>query len=195
MKQLKRVNSRLMLIGLVIMLIGLAGAINLLLRNPAKTMELPNEYLNLSFVSLYLQPVILILFYNHVLTFRRINLLVGVRQKTNLMILKLLGLGTIYCTLFLVALFVPYFFSDHPLFKYGNPLLGTALIVLHIAVLLFLFWLLVGAYNSRYPYLFLALVIILDLVYHYYIEKKLLINYSPMYDEVYRIIHHIQGGF
>ena len=62
MKQLKRVNSRLMLIGLVIMLIGLAGAINLLLRNPAKTMELPNEYLNLSFVSLYLQPVILILF-------------------------------------------------------------------------------------------------------------------------------------
>ncbi|MCX8722088.1 MULTISPECIES: hypothetical protein [unclassified Lactobacillus] len=195
MKQLKRVNSRLMLIGLVIMLIGLAGAINLLLRNPAKTMELPNEYLNLSFVSLYLQPVILILFYNHVLTFHRIRLLVGVRQKTNLMILKLLGLGTIYCTLFLVALFVPYFFSDHPLFKYGNPLLGTALIVLHIAVLLFLFWLLVGAYNSRYPYLFLILVIILDLVYHYYIEKKLLINYSPMYDEVYRIIHHIQGGF
>ena len=195
MKQLKRVNSRLMLIGLVIMLIGLAGAINLLLRNPAKTMELPNEYLNLSFVSLYLQPVILILFYNHVLTFHRIRLLVGVRQKTNLMILKLLGLGTIYCTLFLVALFVPYFFSDHPLFKYGNPLLGTALIVLHIAVLLFLFWLLVGAYNSRYPYLFLILVIILDLVYHYYIEKKLLINYSPMYDELYRAIHHIYGGF
>lgn len=60
MKQLKRVNSRLMLIGLVIMLIGLAGAINLLLRNPAKTMELPNEYLNLSFVSLYLIPAALI---------------------------------------------------------------------------------------------------------------------------------------
>lgn len=38
MKQLKRVSSRLMLIGLVIMLIGLAGAVNILLENPPKTM-------------------------------------------------------------------------------------------------------------------------------------------------------------
>lgn len=176
-------------------LLGLAGSFELLLRNDPNTMELPNAFLNAHLISLYLQPAILALFYSQVLTFRRINLLVGVRQKTNLMITRLLSLATVYCILFLAALFVPYFFSDYPLFKYGNPLLGTALIVLHIAVLLFLFWLLVGAYNSRYPYLFLILVIILDLVYHYYIEKKLLINYSPMYDELYRAIHHIYGGF
>ena len=176
-------------------LLGLAGSFELLLRNDPNTMELPNAFLNAHLISLYLQPAILALFDSQVLTFRRINLLVGVRQKTNLMIIRLLSLATVYWILFLVALFVPYFFSDHPLFKYGNPLLGIALIVLHIAVLLFLFWLLVGAYNSRYPYLFLALVIILDLVYHYYIEKKLLINYSPMYDELYRAIHHIYGGF
>lgn len=193
--QYKRIHRRIILIGLIMILLGLAGSFELLLRNDPNTMELPNAFLNAHLISLYLQPAILALFYSQVLTFRRINLLVGVRQKTNLMIIRLLSLSTVYCILFLVALFVPYFFSDHPLFKYGNPLLGIALIVLHIAVLLFLFWLLVGAYNSRYPYLFLALVIILDLVYHYYIEKKLLINYSPMYDELYRAIHHIYGGF
>ncbi len=193
--QYKRIHRRIILIGLIMILLGLAGSFELLLRNDPNTMELPNAFLNAHLISLYLQPAILALFYSQVLTFRRINLLVGVRQKTNLMIIRLLSLATIYCVLFLVALFVPYFFSDYPLFKYGNPLLGTALIVLHIAVLLFLFWLLVGAYNSRHPYLFLILVIILDLVYHYYIEKKLLINYSPMYDELYRAIHHIYGGF
>lgn len=111
------------------------------------------------------------------------------------MIKRLLILAIIYCTLFVLGLSIPYFFSGYPLFKYGNPVLGISLISMHIIVLISLLWLLVGAYELSYPYLLLLIVIILDLIYHYYIEKKILIYYSPMYDLLYRMIHHIKGGF
>ncbi|WP_294831823.1 hypothetical protein [uncultured Lactobacillus sp.] len=171
------------------------GSIILIKTGSPETMELPNEYLNFNMVSLYLQPAVFLLFYKQILTFRNINLFVTVRKKNRSMIMHLMVLATIYCLIFVLGLFVPYFFTDYPLFKFGNPIVGIELILLHVLAFLLLLWLLVGGYNWHRPYLLLLMAIIIDLIYHYYIEKNILINYSPVYDELYRAIHEIYGGF
>ncbi len=193
--RLKRISRRLVLNGFIVFLIGLMGSIILIKTGSPETMELPNEYLNFHMVSLYLQPAVLLLFYKQILTFRNINVFVTVRKKNKSMIMYLMVLATIYCLIFVLGLFVPYFFTDYPLFKFGNPIVGIELILLHVLVFLLLLWLLVGGYNWHRPYLLLLMAIIIDLIYHYYIEKNILINYSPVYDELYRAIHEIYGGF
>ena len=192
---LKRIQRRLVLNGFLIFFIGLTGSIILIKTGSPETMELPNEYLNFNMVSLYLQPAVFLLFYKQVLTFRNINVFVTVRKKNRSMIMHLMILATIYCLIFVLGLFVPYFFTDYPLFKFGNPIVGIELILLHVLAFLLLLWLLVGGYNWHRPYLLLLMAIIIDLIYHYYIEKNILINYSPVYDELYRAIHEIYGGF
>lgn len=192
---LKRIQRRLVLNGFLIFFIGLTGSIILIKTGSPETMELPNEYLNFHMVSLYLQPAVFLLFYKQVLTFRNINVFVTVRKKNRSMIMHLMMLATIYCLIFVLGLFVPYFFTDYPLFKFGNPIVGIELILLHVLAFLLLLWLLVGGYNWHRPYLLLLMAIIIDLIYHYYIEKNILINYSPVYDELYRAIHEIYGGF
>lgn len=192
---LKRIQRRLVLNGFLIFFIGLMGSIILIKTGSPETMELPNEYLNFHMVSLYLQPAVFLLFYKQILTFRNINVFVTVRKKNRSMIMHLMILATIYCLIFVLGLFVPYFFTDYPLFKFGNPIVGIELILLHVLAFLLLLWLLVGGYNWHRPYLLLLMAIIIDLIYHYYIEKNILINYSPVYDELYRAIHEIYGGF
>ena len=192
---LKRIQRRLVLNGFLIFFIGLTGSIILIKTGSPETMELPNEYLNFHMVSLYLQPAVFLLFYKQVLTFRNINVFVTVRKKNRSMIMHLMILATIYCLIFVLGLFVPYFFTDYPLFKFGNPIVGIELILLHVLAFLLLLWFLVGGYNWHRPYLLLLMAIIIDLIYHYYIEKNILINYSPVYDELYRAIHEIYGGF
>lgn len=193
--RLKRISCRLVLNGFIVFLIGLMGSIILIKTGSPETMELPNEYLNFHMVSLYLQPAVFLLFYKQILTFRNINVFVTVRKKNKSMIMHLMVLATIYCLIFVLGLFVPYFFTDYPLFKFGKPIVGIELILLHVLAFLLLLWLLVGGYNWHRPYLLLLMAIIIDLIYHYYIEKNILINYSPVYDELYRAIHEIYGGF
>ena len=193
--RLKRIQRKLVLTGFLIFFIGLTGSIILIKTGLPETMELPNEYLNFHLVSLYLQPAIFLLLYKKILTFRNINVFITVRRKRRWMIFHLIVLAAIYCLLFVLGLFVPYFLTGYPLFKFGNPILGTELIILHVFVFLLLLWLLVGGYNWHRPYLLLLIVIITDLIYHYYIEKNILISYSPLYDELYRAIHEIYGGF
>lgn len=193
--RLKRISRRLVLNGFIVFLIGLMGSIILIKTGSPETMELPNEYLNFHMVSLYLQPAVLLLFYKQILTFRNINVFVTVRKKNKSMIMYLMVLATIYCLIFVLGLFVPYFFTGYPLFKFGSPIVGIELILLHVLAFLLLLWLLVGGYNWHRPYLLLLMAIIIDLIYHYYIEKNILINYSPVYDELYRAIHEIYGGF
>ncbi|WEV44167.1 hypothetical protein OZX56_02760 [Lactobacillus sp. ESL0684] len=193
--QAKHVWRKLSLTSLIITLLGLWGGWYLTTQSEPATMELPNAYLNANLVSLYLQPAVLILIYNQILTFRKINLLVGVRQWTNKMIARLLILATLDCLLFCAGLIIPYLMTDFPFFRNGSPLLGTALLLLHVAVLILMAWLLVGAYQMRYPQLLLFIVIIIDLVYHFYFEKQALILYSPLYDPLYRAVHRIYGGY
>ena len=192
---LKRISCKLVLNGFLIFLIGLMGSILLIKTGSPETMELPNEYLNFHMVSLYLQPAVFLLFYKQILTFRNINVFVTVRKKNKWMTFHLMLLAAIYCLIFLLGLFVPYFFTDYPLFKFGNPIVGIELILLHVLAFLLLLWLLVGGYNWHRPYLLLLMAIIIDLIYHYYIEKNILINYSLVYDELYRAVHEIYGGF
>lgn len=193
--RLKRISRRLVLIGFIIFFIGLIGSIILIKTGSPETMELPNEYLNFHLVSLYLQPAVFLLLYNQILTFRNINVFVTVRRKNKWMMFHLMVLAAIYCLLFVLGLFVPYFLTGYPLFKFGSPILGTELIILHVLVFLLLLWLLVVGYNWHRPYLLLLIVILIDLIYHYYIEKNILVSYSPLYDELYRAIHEIYGGF
>ncbi|RMC24158.1 MULTISPECIES: hypothetical protein [unclassified Lactobacillus] len=191
----KRFSYRFILIGLLITFIGFWGGQFLIRRSDPSTMELLNTYLNANLVSLYLQPIILTLFYSQVLALRKIRLFVGVRKKNNQIIAFLLGIATFYCLIFLLSLFVPYLGTNYPFFKNGSPVLGMTLLLLHVFVLLFLSWLLVGGYQLHHPYFLLFLVIVLDLIYHFIIEKKLLILYSPLYDPLYRAVHHIYGGY
>ncbi|RMC46739.1 hypothetical protein [Lactobacillus sp. ESL0230] len=190
----KRFSYRFILNGLLITFIGLWAGQFLIRRSDPSTMELLNIYLNANLVSLYLQPIMLTLFYSQVLALRKIRLFVGVRKKDNQIIAILLGIATFYCLIFLLGLFVPYLGTNYPFFKNGSPVLGMTLL-LHVFVLLFLSWLLVGGYQLRHPYFLLFLVIVLDLIYHFIIEKKLLILYRPLYDPLYRAVHHIYGGY
>ncbi|MDF7673118.1 hypothetical protein PT281_07570 [Lactobacillus sp. ESL0701] len=177
------------------MLLGLWSGEYLITTNPPETMELTNAYLDSNLISLYVQPIVLVLMYTQVLRFRNIYLLIGVRGQTNQMTKRLLVLVTMYSLVFCLGLIVPYLFTGFPLFRNGSPILGTAIILLHVGVLLFLAWLLVGAYNSKHPYFLLFIVLILEVTYHYYFEKQILIKYSPLYDPLYRAVHHIYGGY
>ncbi|WEV70469.1 hypothetical protein OZY43_05870 [Lactobacillus sp. ESL0785] len=191
----KKVSQRIWLIGIIIALLGLWGGWYLIINSPAETMELPNAYIDSNLVSLYLQPVILALMYTQILRFRNVRLLVGVRGQTNQMTKRLLILVTMYCLVFCLGLIVPYLFTSFPLFRNGNSILGTMILVLHVGILLFLAWVLVGAYNLKHPYLLLLIIFILEMAYHFYFEKQILIKYSPLYDPLYRAVHHIYGGY
>lgn len=132
--RLKRISRRLVLIGFIIFFIGLIGSIILIKTGSPETMELPNEYLNFHLVSLYLQPAVFLLLYNQILIFRNINVFVTVRRKNKWMMFHLMVLAAIYCLLFVLGLFGPYFLTSYPLFKFGSPILGTELIILHVLV-------------------------------------------------------------
>lgn len=191
----KKINQRICLIGVMITLLGLGCGLELITNNPSQTMELINAYIDSNLLSLYVQPMILVLMYTQILRFRNVRLLVGVRGQTNQMIKRLLILVTVYCLVFCLGLIVPYLFTSFPLFRNGSPILGTAIILLHLGILLFLAWLLVGAYNLDHPYFLLFIVLILEVAYHFYFEKQILIKYSPLYDPLYRAVHHIYGGY
>ncbi|BDR60038.1 hypothetical protein [Lactobacillus xylocopicola] len=193
--RVKRTSFRLILIGLLIIALGLWGGFYTITNNDVKDMEVVNAYINRSLVPLYLQPIVLVLLYSQILPFRRIRLFVGVRRQTEQMVMKLMGLAIVYCCIFVVGLCVPYLLTGWPLFRNGSPIVGSGIILLHIGVFLFLAWLLVGAYNIPHPYLLLFAVIILSLLYNFYVEEKLLIFYSPLYDPLYRAIHKIYGGY
>ncbi|MDF7638927.1 hypothetical protein PT285_05880 [Lactobacillus sp. ESL0791] len=190
--QLKRIYRRLLLIGLAIAILAFAGGYWLMVTyNDQRYIDLLVIYIRNNGLSLYFQSFFLVTLYNQILTFRRIRLFVAVRQKTKKIIFCLLTLATVYCLLFLLAVFAPYFMSGKPLFQNGNPNTGTMILLLHALLLILLSWILVSAYKVPHPYLVLILVLILNLEIHYHLETKLLIMYSPLFDPVYRAIHHI----
>ncbi|WRM23226.1 hypothetical protein UHQ56_02975 [Lacticaseibacillus rhamnosus] len=68
-------------------------------------------------------------------------------------------------------------------------------LLLRFLVLCVLGIIILSAYEAQHPILILLAVLLLNFIYHYWIEiHYLLIMYSPIYDPVYRAIHHIYQG-
>ena len=145
------------------------------------------------FLSLYVQTGLYVLTYYEVITIRHLSNEIAVRSQTKRIIVFLMRL--IFCQWFLfwLSYLATFYLLGHRIFfKMGNPVFGMNLLLGHLILVLLLAWCLILAYKVPYPYLVIIIVVILTLIYHYYFEVKILLpKYNPIFDPIYRELHHI----
>lgn len=149
-----------------------------------------SRLLSVHFPVLVSQNILLILITIQILSIRTAFPLIAIRDKTSYMQLNLLKLVLAQTILYMICFYTPFFCSSAPAFKDGSPLIGALVLFGRFGLLCVLAIILVGMFHTKRPYYLLMTAIILNLVYHYMIESKFLfIQYSPIYDPIYRIMH------
>ena len=148
-----------------------------------------------NFPVLISQSLLLIFMMWQILRVRPIEPLVSVRRQSNSVQRKLLGVILIECILYFFFYYLTFILSGAALFKDGSAVVGMLVLLLRFLVLCVLGILILKAYEAQHPILILLSVLLLNFIYHYWIEIHcLLIMYSPIYDPLYRAIHHIYQG-
>ena len=147
-----------------------------------------------NFPVLISQSLLLIFMMWQVLRIRPIAPLVGIRRQSNNVQKKLLGVILAECMLYFFF-YLTFILSGTTVFKDGSAIVGMLVLLLRFLVLCVLGIIILSAYEAQHPILILLAVLLLNFIYHYWIEiHYLLIMYSPIYDPVYRAIHHIYQG-
>lgn len=148
-----------------------------------------------NFPVLISQNLLLIFMMWQVLRIRPIAPLVGIRRQSNTVQKKLLGVILAECMLYFFFYYLTFILSGTTVFKDGSAIVGILVLLLRFLVLCVLGIIILSAYEAQHPILILLAVLLLNFIYHYWIEiHYLLIMYSPIYDPVYRAIHHIYQG-
>lgn len=146
-----------------------------------------------NFPVLVSQNVFLILITLQVLSIRAAFSLIDIRNKAAYIQLTLLKLVLVESILYCICFYIPFFLSSAPIFKDGSPLIGSLVLFGRFSLLCLLVIILVGMFHTKQPQYLLITVIIFNLLYHYIIEKNFLfMQYSPIYDPIYRITHLTQ---
>lgn len=141
------------------------------------------------------QSLLLMFMMWQVLTYRSIASLIQIRQQTELIQKRLLIVVVSEVTLYFLIYYAMFGFSGITPFIDGSPVIGTLILALRYLMMLILGIMIVGAYHVRRPSSLVILALLINIGYHYWIEvDHLLIMYSPLYDPLYRALHHIYRG-
>lgn len=144
-----------------------------------------------------LLPQILLLAYlmHQLLIYRSIDRLISIRRQAAMIQQRLLQLVVIEISLYFGAYYAVFGISGIKPFGEGIPLVGGLILLLRYLLMLILGIILVWGYQKRQSGLLLALTVLISVGYHYWLEVKYLLPlYSPIYDPLYRAIHHIYRG-
>ena len=154
--------------------------------------DLPYLFIHQHGLSTYYQTFFLLLVAWEIFYFKKIRSLIIVRKIQSLFIYQLcLSVGT-NLILFILGLFLPFILTNSLAFKYGNPIYGSLIIILHFIILAILTWGLILIYNSKYPVIWLLLILFINIFYHQTLETNyLIIHYSKYFDPLWRAMHHI----
>lgn len=157
------------------------------------TNEIPFVFLYENGLSLYFQSAVYIIVFTQVLRFRMVRNFIEIRNKTEMILIKLVRLIVLEWGIFWASVLVPYCVLHFlTLFKLGNPIIGIILLLMHMILMLILMLIIVLAYQMPYPYLIVIFSIFVMQLYHYGLEIPVLLpKYSMIFDPMYRAIHHI----
>lgn len=141
------------------------------------------------------QPLLLMIILRQVLTYRAIGPLISIRGQAEMVQRRLLMLVVTEVSLYFGAFYGAFVVSGARLFADGTPLIGGLLLMLRYCLILLLGIVLVWGYRRRQPGILLILTVVISASYHYWLEATYLLSlYSPIYNPLYRAIHHIYLG-
>ncbi|MGQ5708485.1 hypothetical protein [Lactobacillus sp. PSON] len=155
--------------------------------------DIPYVFLYGHGVSLYFQTAVYLIVFTQILRLRPIRNMIEVRNKTNETILKLFRLVLLDWLIFWSCLLIPYCLIHRTkLFQVGDWRLGLLLLVMHMLLMLIVMLIMIAAYSMPYPYLAFVFALLVTLLYHYNLERPILmVKYSIIFDPLYQAIHHI----
>ncbi|MEX0379783.1 hypothetical protein AB3K25_09985 [Leuconostoc sp. MS02] len=145
-----------------------------------------------NFSVIFTQSMLLLLMSWQVLNFRSINSLVEIRGQS-----EKIQKQMIKTIIFEVIIYFGFYYGSFTLsgnmwFKEGHALIGSMILLMRTFIILFLGILITSLYRSRHIGSIIVIVQLSNFVYHFFLETKiLLVQYSPLYDPVYRALHHI----
>ncbi|QNQ84380.1 hypothetical protein FP435_08095 [Lactobacillus sp. PV037] len=154
--------------------------------------DLPYLFIHQHGLSTYYQTFFLLLIAWEIFYFKKIRSLIIIRKMKSLFLYQLcLSIGA-NLILFILGLFLPFIFTGTFSFKYGNPIYGSLIILLHFIILAILTWCLILLYNSKYPVIWLLLILFINIFYHQTLETNyLIIHYSKYFDPLWRAMHNV----
>lgn len=155
--------------------------------------EIPYTFLYKHGISLYFQTAVYFIVYTQVLRLRPIRNMIEVRNKTNETILKLFRLVLLDWLVFWSCLLLPYCLMHWTkLFQVGDWRLGLLLLIMHMLLMIIVMLIMIAAYSMPYPYLTFVFAVLVTLLYHYNLERPILmVKYSIIFDPLYQAIHHV----
>ncbi|NVY95966.1 hypothetical protein HU830_02005 [Lactobacillus sp. DCY120] len=158
----------------------------------------PNNYdivkmlIRSNFPVLFSQIILLSLMSWQILTFKSVAIMVGVRQKTEYVQKQLLFIVLLETSIYFGVYYVSFFLTGRKAFIDGSFVIGILILLLRFSFMIILAIIIAGIYQFSYPGVLIIFSILANLGYHYIFEMQyLLIQYSKIYDPVYRALHHI----
>lgn len=179
---------------LVVTILVLISGVACLLSNYSHK-DMIGTLIRFNFPVLISQSLLLIFFMWQILRCRPIAPLVGIRQQSERIQQYLILIIVSESLLYFVIYDASFMFSGIKPFINGSPLIGSLLLLLRFMLIAILAIVITAAYQHRHAGIILTLALLGNFGYHYLLEMKiLLIMYSPIYDPVYRAIHHLYEG-
>lgn len=171
--------------------LALIASVNVLTHN-LKDSDIIALYIAPNFSVLITQSLLLIFMMWQVLIYRSISELVIIRHKSSIVQKNIILLVSIETFIYISTYYASFIFTGNRMFIEGNTRMGISLLFLRFLTLLIFAFLTASAYRYGHSMLLIIGSQILNLIYHYWLESTiLLIKYSPLYDPLYRAIHHI----
>lgn len=136
------------------------------------------------------QNILIIVLATQVLSMRSIYPLVGIRSQTAQVQTHILKLLLVEIACYFVCYYAPFFLSTAPAFHDGDTFIGSSILLYRFIILCLTAVLLLGLYHVQKPYILVCLALLLQMLYHFIVEfNLLLIQYAPIYDPIYRMMH------
>lgn len=136
------------------------------------------------------QNIVFIIIAVQVLSMRKVFPLIALRGQDTYMQWHIIKLVVFETILYFVCFYMPFCLSPAPIFKDGPALIGALVLLARCSFICLLAMVLAGMFNATNPQHLLLTVLISSLLYHYVFEIKFLfIQYSPIYDPLYRMTH------
>lgn len=150
-------------------------------------------YVNLYWTSpvIISQTLLLFLITWQVQSFRKVQTLVAIRGRNDLIQRRLIRLVTFEVLLYFLLFDGAFLLSGNEVFHDGSPLIGLTLLFLRALVIWLIGLLLVKTYQSKFSGAILFSAILLNLADRFIVEGLLLLaKYSDKYDPLWQIFHN-----